>query len=88
MKKSIAIIILVITNLASLVYAFAQATIAEQAVQESLQQTEFAMMQKEIAIANADSARLQAERARLAEMMASTAMEQKLEAEDKLKKCK
>jgi uncharacterized protein YlxW (UPF0749 family) len=88
MKKNIAIIILVLTNLLSLVYAFAQATIAQRSEEEALRQREFAEAQTLIAQINADSARVTQERAQLYKKLAEKTMEDLQMAKLEIEKCK
>lgn len=88
MKKNIAIFILSIISIISIVFAFAQATIAKHAEKEALSQREIADTQSRIAQLNADSAAVANERARIAEIMASQTMVKLQEAKDALAKCK
>ena len=85
MKKNTIIIILVITNILSLVFAFAQNTIAKLSTEEALKQRQIAEEQTMIAHIIADSAMISQERAIIAEQNAVLAMKRAKEA---LEKCK
>jgi hypothetical protein len=80
MKKNIIIIILVVTNLVSLVYAFAQATIANHTEQKAL-------VQSELAKANADSAQVARDKADIYKKLAERNMEELQEAKVALANC-
>ena len=85
MKKNIAIFILSVLTMLSLIFAFAQKTIAKKNAVEAMNQTALAEEQSRIAHMNADKARIAQQEADMAQHRAIVAMEEAAEA---LRKCK
>jgi shikimate kinase len=81
MKKNIIIIILVVTNLISIVFAFAQNTLVKKTF-------EIAEINAQRAMTYADSASMATEQAKQQRLIAEKIMEDLLNAEAKLADCK